>query len=113
MGVMAGGDQRGRALDQVLVDPERLIELSEGLLEAMRDASTLDVVEALVIRSCQPIDDAEGTGLGEEGVVIDEAPQRKERVHAPGFPMVLENAIDSHHHARPVDMSTRSCFAAS
>ena len=93
---------------EVLVDAEGLVELPQRLLEAMRDASALDVIEAFVVCSGETIDDAERAGLRQEGVIIDEAPQRQERVDAPGFPMVLEDAADSHHHARLISHHDRA-----
>ena len=87
-------DRSGRPLDEVLVDAERLVELSERLFEAVGDRLALGVVEALVVDALQPIDEPERAGLRQERRVVDESPEREQAVDAAGVRVVPQNAAD-------------------
>jgi hypothetical protein len=78
VGVIGLALEDGRALDDVLVDPEGLVGLPEDLLESLSQGATLSMVEALGVDAAQPEDNADGAGLGEEGVVVYEAPEGKD-----------------------------------
>lgn len=68
-------DGRGRALDDVLIHAERLVELSKCLLESMRNGRPFGVVEALEVHAADPVDEADRTRLREEGRLVHEAPE--------------------------------------
>jgi hypothetical protein len=55
-----------RPLDQVLIDPERLVELPQRLLEAMHDRLALRMVETLEVHALQAVEHADGSGLRQE-----------------------------------------------
>src|SRR5581483_5963479 len=92
-------ERRDRSLQEVLIHPERFIELSERLFEPMRDRLSVALIEALVVNADEPIDQAEGAGLRQKRVFVDEAPQREQTREAAGRLVVLQNAAQGQHAA--------------
>ena len=84
---------------------------SQRGLEAMGEYETLAMGQPLVIDPPHPIDDANVSSLGEKNVVVDEAPDREQRVHAARVGVVPKNTADPHH-AR-ISTSARSCLPGS
>src|ERR1035437_7932975 len=113
MRVRRGRHHGGRPLEEVLVDAERLVELSERLLEAMGNHLTLRMVEALEVDALQAIEDADRARFGEERRLVHEAPQRDEVVQGTGLAIVLENAADAYHADHLTSITKGACFAAS
>jgi hypothetical protein len=104
---------RCRPLDQVLIDPERLVKLPKRLLEAMHDRLSLRMVEALEVHTLQAIEHADGSGLRQEGGLVHEAPQCDETVQGACLSKVFENAGHAHHDDHLTSISHGACFAAS
>src|SRR5436309_15711381 len=71
----------------------------------------LCVRETLVIDTVQSVDGAEVTGLRQEHAVVDEPPQRQERVDAAGFLVIASNPRQPHHHR--ISTSKRMCLPGS
>src|SRR5438874_13564042 len=71
----------------------------------------LRVRQPLVVDASHAIHDPDVTGLREEYVIIHEAPDREQRVHAARVAVVTKNAPDPHHAL--ISRSTRSCFPGS
>jgi len=71
-------DWRDAALDQVLVNATRLVKAAQRRFVPVDDVSTLGVIETLIIDAGKPVDDAEVPSLRDEGLVIDEPPERNQ-----------------------------------
>src|SRR5581483_3544075 len=111
---MARGRHRpGRLLDDVLVDAKRFVELTQCLLETPCDRLPIRMIQALVVGPAHAVHDADGTGLRQEGVFVDEAPERQQAVERARLPVVLQNAADRDHRKSHPARSTRWCRTAS
>src|ERR1700674_57346 len=97
MRMRRGAHARRRPLEDVLVDPKRLVELAKRLLEAMRDRLALRMVETLEVDALQAIEHAHRAGLREERGVIHESPERNETIQRARLAKVLENTAHAHH----------------
>ena len=98
-GRRAGGRRNRRSLtfEEVLVHPAALTEQPQRGFEAVHDVAPLRVVEAFVVLALEAIDDADVAGLGHEGRVVDERPQREQRIDAAGLVVLPPNRAVRQH----------------
>src|SRR5256885_262069 len=66
---------------QILVHPARVVREADSGFEGMDVVAALGLVQALVVGTREPIDDAYMAGFRKERVIIDKAPQGDEAVH--------------------------------
>ena len=77
----------------------------------MRESPALRLRQTVYINTAEAVHDTDVTGLREERVPINEAPQRDQRVDAARLAVVTEDAPDPYH--RTISTSNRSCFPGS
>ena len=100
-----------RPLDQVLIHAASLVQLPKGGLHAMGQSPALGVREAVHVDAAEAVHETDVTGLRQERLAIDEAPQRKQRVDAARIAVVAQDAREPHHGT--TSTSNRSCFPGS
>ena len=82
-------------LEHVLVDAAVLVQQPERRLELVDERPALGVRQAFGVLPSQLVHHADVAGLGQERVVVHEAPERDQRVDRAGLAVVAEDAADA------------------
>ena len=98
-------------LDEVLIHAAPLVQLSKGGLHPVRKSPALRLCQTVYVDAAKAVDDTDMTGLREERCLINETPQRDQRVDAARLAVVTQDPREPHHGA--ISTSNRSCLPGS
>src|SRR5690242_16173005 len=98
MRVLAIGDGRVPALQQVLIKAEVLSQGSEGSLEATGEGVKLGEIQAFVVEPLYLEDNPQVTALGQERMLVEKGTHVHQSAERAGCLMILPDLTDPTQH---------------
>ncbi len=104
-------DRFHRTLDHVLIEPAPFVEHPQPRFDLVHESVALLVGQPFVVDAADRVHQTHVTGLRQEHVVVDEAPERDQLIQAAGVVVVAKDAGEFQH--ADTSTFTRRCLPGS